>query len=133
MDLGLSQLSKGNGVTSEGTGLFGQAVLTGCEFFQLLLQRDGGIVRTEHLGCQALHEILKMLIQNTSLEETRQRIYWDLGKKLYHPALSGKLYDIYASAISTLPSLLSCQWKVRKKGEKNSKIQAGMIPPYEVL
>lgn len=31
--------------------LCGQVVLTGCEFFELLLERDGGVVRTEHLGC----------------------------------------------------------------------------------
>lgn len=41
--------------------------LTVCEFAQLLLQCDGGVVSTEHFSRKAIHQLLKMLVQNRRL------------------------------------------------------------------
>lgn len=49
---------------------------TTCEFFQLLLQGDRGIVCTENFGCQTIHQLLKVLVENRCLREQR-----DLGQE----------------------------------------------------
>ena len=44
-------------------------VLTASELLQLLLQGDGGVVGTEHLGRESVHQLLQVLVQDGSLEE----------------------------------------------------------------
>lgn len=45
-------------------------LLTAGKFLELLLQGDGGVVGTKDLGCQAIHQLLQVLIQNRRLQET---------------------------------------------------------------
>lgn len=44
---------------------------TTCELLQLLLQGDWGVVGTENFGCQTVHQLLKVLVQNRSLGEPK--------------------------------------------------------------
>lgn len=50
---------------------------TTSEHFQLLLQGDWGIVGTENFGCQTVHQLLKVFVQDRSLGG-RQRLYQPL-------------------------------------------------------
>lgn len=50
-------------------------IRTSCELLQLLLQGDGSVVRTENFSCKTVHQLLKMFVQDRSLEEKRNPNY----------------------------------------------------------
>ena len=51
-------------------------LLTVSHDVQLLLQRTGCVVRTEHFGCQAVHQSVQVLVQGGSLKQFISVIKW---------------------------------------------------------
>lgn len=50
--------------------------LTVGEGLELLLQGDGSVVGPEDFGCQTIHEVLEVFVQEGCLEEGKQGKMW---------------------------------------------------------